>query len=206
MGLKLVTPPQGLPISLEEAKAHLRVDHNDEDAAITLLLKAAIEHNDGPEGFLGRALVDQTWDLYLDEFPTSTIEIPLPPLIEVVGVFYGDSNDAEQEFSAASYVVDDASQPARIILSDAASWPTISRNANAVRVRFRAGYIDATNSPPDSPSEASAVPFDIKAGILLYLGALYAHREEVVVGQTVAKLPWGAEALLRRKRKHLGMA
>lgn len=200
MGLKLVTPPATRPLTLTEVKLHLREDSSDQDAVIELLLRAAVEHNDGPEGFLGRALIDQTWDLYLDEFPVGAIEIPLPPLIEVVGVFYNDSAGDEQEWSATNYIVDNANEPARLLIAGSGSWPTISTDANAVRIRFRAGYLD-NSSPP-----VANVPFDIKAGLLLYIGALYANREETVIGQTVAKLPWGAEALLRRKRKHLGMA
>src|SRR5439155_124697 len=76
------------------------------------------------------------------------IEIPLPPLIEVEGVFYLDSNGDEQEMDATLYTVDDASQPARIALKPAASWPVTEYVENAVRVRFRAGYLDQTQSPP----------------------------------------------------------
>lgn len=198
VGLKLVTAPATYPVTLAEAKKHVHAeDFTDDDDLITLFIKAATEH---AESFTGRALIDQTWNLYLDVFPTTPIEIPLPPLIDVVGVFYLDADDVEREFSAANYVVDDASEPARITLANSASWPTIATVANAVRIQFRAGYLD-TSSP-----QVAAVPFDIKAAILLHVGSLYAMREEVVVGQTVAQLPWGAEALLRRKRKHLGMA
>jgi uncharacterized phiE125 gp8 family phage protein len=201
VGLKLVTPPATRPLTLTEVKLHLRVDPgNTDDDLIELILRAAVAHNDGPEGFLGRALIDQTWDLYLDEFPVGAIEIPLPPLIEVVGVFYNDSAGDEQEWGAANYTVDNANEPGRVLIAGSGSWPTISTDANAVRIRFRAGYLD-TSSPP-----VANVPSDIKAGLLLYIGALYANREETVIGQTVAKLPWGAEALLRRRRKHLGMA
>jgi uncharacterized phiE125 gp8 family phage protein len=197
VALKLVTAAETYPVTLTEAKAQCRVDHSTDDALLTLFIKAATEY---AESFLGRALIDQTWNLYLDSFPAGEIEIPLPPLIEVVGVFYLDADDVEQEFAVASYVVDSASEPARITLAASGAWPAISTNANAVRIEFRAGYLDSS-SPP-----VAAVPFDIKAAILLHIGALYAHREEVVVGQAAVLLPWGADALLRRKRKHLGMA
>lgn len=200
MGLKRISPPASLPFTLAEVKQHLRKDSDEDDAKIEMFMQAAVDHAEGPEGFLGRALIDQTWDLYLDAFPTNEIKIPLPPLIEIVGVFHLDSSGVEQEVSSDNYIVDDASQPGWVVLASSASWPTPLDGANAIRVRFRAGYL-SSDSPP-----VADVPADIKAGLLLYIGALYEHREDVVVGQTVAKLSWGADALLRPRRKHLNMA
>lgn len=56
----LVTPPGDL-LSLEEVKAHLRVDHNDEDAQIAAMILAAVGHLDGWRGILGRAIMPQVW-------------------------------------------------------------------------------------------------------------------------------------------------
>lgn len=196
MGLKLVAGPSEYPLTLVEAKAFLRVDHDEEDDLITLLLKAATQN---AEQFLGRGLIDQTWDFYLDEFPDDEIEIPLPPLIEVIGVFYRDADGVEQELDPADYEVNNSGDFAVIELL-ASAWPVTNDASNAVRIRFRAGYLD-TSSPP-----VAAVPFDIKLGILLGLGSLYANRETVVVGSTATQLPWGAEHFLRPHRVSLGMA
>lgn len=198
MALKLVTGPDNYPVTLAEAKLHLRVDHSTDDDLIEIFIQAATQY---AEGFLGRVLVDQTWDYYADEFPDGAIEIPLPPLIEVVGLFYRDAADVEQEFSASSYNVDTSSQPARVYLLSSGSWPTPRDGANSIRVRFRAGYLDGSVSPA-----VDAVPFDIKAAILLTIGSLYANRETVVVGQAAVTLPWGAEQLLRTHRIEMSMA
>jgi uncharacterized phiE125 gp8 family phage protein len=202
VGLKLIAAPTTLPLSLTEVKSHLREESTDQDALITIFLKAATQNVDGPDGFLGRALIDQTWDLLLDGFPTSgPIKVPLPPLLQVIGVFYRDAAGVEQEFSAASYVVADLGDAAVISLGVSKSWPTTLVAANAVRVRFRAGYVDNGASPP-----AGEVLFDIKAAILLTVGTLYANRETVVVGQSAVQIPWGAEQLLRPHRVQRGMA
>lgn len=204
MALKLVTGATVNPISLEEAKEHLRVEDDDEDTLIELLIGAATKHS---EKFMGRALYAQTWDLYVDQFPgegdvyPDVIKLPLSPLLDVVGVFYRDASDVEQEFAAASYLVDEASEPARLVLGNSGSWPTTRDGANAVRIRFRAGYVDNALSPA-----VGAVPDDIRSAILLYLGSLYAHRETVVIGQTATAMPWGAEQLLRMNRVDLSMA
>lgn len=203
MTLKLVTPPADEPITLQDAKRHLRAVDDDEDDLIAIFLKAARQH---AEKFTGRAFIDQTWDYYLDEFPDDddAIEIPLSPLIAVEGVFYTDDAVAEQEFDAASYIVtgegDRSNKRAKISLTTSGSWPTPRDAGNSVRIRFRAGYLN-TDSPP-----AADVDSDIIAAILMHLGSLYENRQTVVIGQAASMLPWGAEALLRMKRVDLSMA
>ncbi len=195
MSVKVVTAPEEFPVTLTEAKAHLRIDHTYEDTLITALIEAATIY---AEKFTGRALIDQTLDVYLDEFPVGALEIPKPPLISVTGLFYTNSGGSEIEFT--DFDVDDASEPARLYLPMSGTWPTPSTAPNSVRIRVRAGYIDATVSP----AEAN-VPPSIKAAILLYIGALYENREAVGANNQ-AVLPWGAEQLLRQFRVEKAMA
>lgn len=213
MALKRVTAPANDPVTLEEAKAHLREDSDDFDLEIEAFISAATEFVDGPKGYLGRALLDQTWDYYLDAFPcahytygsnwhpVAYIEIPLPPLIEVVGVFYLDSSGTEQEVNASSYRVDTASEPGRLIPVNGVSWPTAQITSGAVRVRFRAGYLDQGVSPA-----VDDVPFSIKAAILLYMADLYQNRENTVIGENAEELPFAAKMLLKPHRVYLSMA
>lgn len=202
MALKLITPPATLALTVTEAKQHLRVTGTDRDSEIEAYTRAAIS---AVENWTGRALIDQTWDLYLDTFPTDAtaleIEIPKPPLIEIVQVAYDDANGDEQIMSPNNYYVDTVSQPGWIVPQGVgAVWPTPIVAINTVRVRFRAGYL-STDSPP-----VSAVPEDIKAGIKLTLGTMYEYRELQTVGNIAAPLPFGVEQLLRHHRVLLGMA
>lgn len=199
MGLKLVTEPATLPVSIDELKAHSRITFTDDDAVVEIYLRAAVNH---AERFTGRAFIDQTWDYYADAFPLDDkpIDLPKPPLIEVSGVYYRATSGDETEFSSSNYLVDDAAHKARVALAYGQSWPTIQERVNAVRVRFRAGYLDVS-----SPEE-SAVPVDIKAAIMLTAGTLYQNRESVVVGASVVTLPFGAQELLRPHRVHTAMA
>lgn len=202
MGLKLITAPTDYPVSLVEVQKHCSAPETDFESILEICRKAA---TDEAEQFTGRALIEQTWDLYLDAFPTSgPIRIPKPPLIEVVGIYYRDSGGDEQTFAAASYIVDadndPAGQRARIMLANSASWPTPDDAANAVRIRFKAGYID------DASPQVANVPYAIKAAILMIAGTLFANRETIVIGQTATMLPWAAEQLLRRYRVEKAMA
>ncbi|MFP4538474.1 MAG: head-tail connector protein [Dichotomicrobium sp.] len=199
--LKVVTAPELPPVPLADAKAHLRVDSDDEDDLITSLVGAATDH---AESFMGRAVVARTLDYFLDAFPDDDgpIRPPMPPLIEVDGVFYTDSDGDEQEFT--NFEIDTASEPGRIYLVPSVSWPSgVRDSANAVRVRYSAGHVLTEGSPP---SLASEVPPDIRAAILLMVGTLYEQRESIAVGVSVAMLPWGAEQLLRRKRVEISAA
>ncbi len=199
MALKLITPPASDPITLAEAKAHLRVDHSDDDVMIGAMITAATRH---AEAFTGRAFIDQTWELVLDAFPSNEIELKKPPLIELVSVVYDDGDGVEQTLDASSYTVDAVSEPGWVLpVGGSGYWPTtVFDGVNAVRVRFRAGYLDTGVSPA-----VENVPADIKHAILLELGSFYAQRETLVIGQSVANLPaW--EWLLRPHRVERGMA
>jgi uncharacterized phiE125 gp8 family phage protein len=195
MALKLITPPESYPVSLERAKQHIRVVGDDENDLIEVFLAAATSY---VEEFTGRALIDQTWELTVDEFPDEEIRLPKAPLIEVVSVKYDDADGNEQTMPSADYTVDLVSEPGWVFTDG--DWPSTFDGINAVRVRYRVGYLDSS-SPP-----VANVPKDIVAAVLLTLGTLYAHRETVIVGQTTASLPWGAEQLLRNHRIEISMA
>jgi uncharacterized phiE125 gp8 family phage protein len=199
VSVKLVTPASGLVVSLEDAKKHLRVDFNDDDELITALIKAATR---SAEKFLGRSLLDQTFDFFMDAFPSEKtwFELPVPPLIEVQKISYKDSSGDYVDMDQSSYEVDDASQPARISLVSNGSWPSPLSVLNAVRVTFRAGYLTQ-----DSPAQAD-VPADIIAAIKLQIGHLYENRESVVISTPVFALPQGSEFLLRPHRAELSLA
>src|SRR5262245_16400054 len=164
MGLKLITPPTQDPITLAQAKAHLRVVDDDDDALIAALLKSATQH---AEAFTGCAFCDQTWDLYLDAFPTENeleIKIPKPPLIAVTQIEYDNTDGDQILVPSGDYYVDTVSIPGWVVPQGELSWPTPIDAINSVRVRFRAGYMD-TNSPPNV-----SVPDDITAAVKLILG------------------------------------
>lgn len=201
MPLILITPPATEPVSIIEAKEFLRVTDTDQDNVITALIAASRMN---AEEWLARSLIDQTWDLYLDSFPDATtdqaIQIPRPPLIEVISVKYDDAAGVEQTIDPSAYYVDLASQPGWVVPISSTSWPATLDAINSVRIRFRAGYLD-NSSPP-----VANVPKDIRSAILLNLGTMFEHREQVVVGTVSAQLPWGVENLLRPHRVALGMA
>lgn len=169
MALKLITPPAVEPVTLEQAQAQLRNTKVSDETMIETLIVVARQH---VEGLLRRALITQTWDLYLDRFPCSEIKIPKPPLQSVTHVRYDDENGDEQTIDDDNYTVDSVNEPGWVLPVDGSySWPTTFNGVNAVRVRFVAGY------PPDtgqSPADLRAnVPAPINQAILLSIRELW---------------------------------
>lgn len=201
MKVKLITAPTLEPVSVEEALAHLRVDFEDDNALIQDLLIAAREK---AEEFTWRAFLTQTWDLYLDAFPGSTpnaqsgiwgggrIELPMPPLQSVTGVYYTPDGLSEQTLSAGSYHVDTIGEPGGVVLKMGYTWPSDTLQAvNGVRVRFVAGWATVED-----------VPKRLVQGIKLILGHFYENREGIMVGQgfSTMELPMGIRWVMEGER------
>jgi len=167
MARTLITGPAVEPISLDDAKLHVRQDDTADDALITGLIKAAREY---AENFTRRALITQTWELVLDDWPDDDeIELPLPPLQSVTSVKYTDLDGVEHEFDDDYYIVDTSGVKGRVVLVEDASWPSSEdlQEAAAIHVRFVAGYGAA----------GSSVPEMILLGMKMLIGSWYENRE-----------------------------
>ena len=175
MSLKLISAPGVEPITLAEAKAHLRVEHDAEDSLIAMLIAAARQ---SAEQRLGRALIHQTWELILDAFPCAEIKLPKPPVASITSIVYLDANGDEQTLAGTAYTLDADLLPGWVLPAYGTEWPATLDSANALRVRFVAGY----------GADGSAVPAPIRQWMLITLGTFYANRE-AVVGGTLAELP-----------------
>ncbi len=179
----LLTAPSAEPLTLAEAKLHLRVSHNAEDTLIAALIKAS---RMAAESYTNRQLMPATWVFRCDEFPDSrTIAINRCPVSAVNSVKYFDANNAEQTLNADKYIVDLFSEPFRVVLKATHSWPFSYDRPAAVSIEFTAGY-----------ESVAMVPDAIKSAMLLTIGHLYEHREAVVEGIAVHELPLGVSALL----------
>jgi uncharacterized phiE125 gp8 family phage protein len=177
-----VMAPTLLPVTLAEAKAHLRITHDEEDALVARLIGTATSYFDGYAGVLGRCILQQSWTLYRDAFPSGAITIPLGQLIAVTGFDYTSTAGTNVAISATDYVVDlYAGQVLPV-----STWPDTSDVPNAVRLTYTAGYGDEIRDVPDA----------IRHAILLLVGHWYENREAVAVGATPAEVPMAVDALI----------
>jgi uncharacterized phiE125 gp8 family phage protein len=187
--LEITSQPAAEPITVSEAKAHLRVDHTTDDTYIESLITAS---RVWAERYQARAYINQTWKMYLDAFPVQGyIPIPIAPLSSVTSITYVDINGDTQTLDAARYQVDSKVQPSRVYLAPGVSWPsTRFEQKNAVTITFVAGY----------GATSASVPASMKHAIKMLVSDMYQNRESEVVGKSVATLQTAAKALLDQNR------
>jgi uncharacterized phiE125 gp8 family phage protein len=172
-----ITPPAAEPLTLAEAKLHLRVDADltDDDTLISALIVTARQQ---AEHRTGRAMVTQQWRYSVDTFPADSLELPLPKLQSVQSVSYLDNNGTRQALANTEYDVITDELVGRIIPAYGKSWPSCREHPGSVRVDYTCGY-----------GAAADVPQSIKAWMLLAIATWYENREALTAGQPVAELP-----------------
>lgn len=157
--IRTVAPTSDI-ISLYEAKAHLRVDHDGEDDAIFATIAAVNAYFDGWSGVLGRCVRRQTW-----VYRTAILEdtrLPFPDVQSAV-VRYLDLLQAEQTLSPENYRLHNDGQGGLLELVSGAVQPSVFDRIDAVRIEAVYGY--------------SSVPEPIKSAAKLMVGYLYLNRE-----------------------------
>lgn len=197
MGLVVHTAPTVEPISLAEAKNHIRseVDIPDDDSAISRMITSARKWC---EVYRGESFVTTVWDWTIDRFPRArdrshwcfneTILLPRPPLNGVLNIHYYDENGDLQLLDPALYDVDSASMPGRARPLADQCWPqTQCEKMNAVTIEFAAGY----------GATAASVPENIRDAILLLIEARYRHREPTAAELGTVKSLLDCDRLIR---------
>jgi uncharacterized phiE125 gp8 family phage protein len=184
----LITAPTADVISLEEAKAQLRIAAEDEsqDDLIEAIVAACVAQLDpAAGGWLGRALRPQTWELRLDQFPACEIELPHPPLISVDSFVYDDSSGVEQTMAVTTnYRIFGQGTMGKASLRPPynGSWPTSRSDFESVRVRFTCGY--------DETADPDMLPTSIKQAVHLMVRHVHSVGEKSLFqsGQTIVGL------------------
>ncbi len=215
LSIQLVTPPSVEPVTLAQAKLHLRVDFTDDDTLITALIIAARQHC---ENYTKRAFFNQTWQRTLDNFPLwygsngtvsplyrdvwpffadfwsrVTIDLPKPSLVSVTSITYVNSDGTTSTLDSSVYIVDPTSKPGRIVPAFNQAWPDISLyQPGSVTITYVAGsYGDGV--------EVNTIPQTIVMAMLLLIGHWYEHRE-AASELNLKNIPLGVEALLSNDR------
>lgn len=170
--------PDVEPVSTAEAKSWSRIDTSADDTLIgTLITGARLRF----ESDARRSCITQTWEYYLDRFPSDdeAIELPRPPVQSVSSITYTDENGDSQTWSSSDYSLDSVSQPARVYPAYDETYPETQDIRNAVKITYVAGYGDA----------GSDVPQDVRNAILMLVAHWYEHRETVSLGIEAREVP-----------------
>jgi uncharacterized phiE125 gp8 family phage protein len=189
--LTRATPPAVEPVSVSEAKAHLRVDISDDDSYISTLITAAREWC---EQYLDRTLINTQWTMRLDSFPYE-IELPRPPIATsgtttAVSLTYTLGDDSTATLSTTAYRVDRTSTPGVVRQLRAGTWPANLDDYNAVAVTWWAGY----------GASGTSVPAAIRHAILMLVGHWYESRSSVLTGSISKEIEFGVKSLLDSQR------
>lgn len=195
MGLIVNTAPVTDPVTLAEAKLHLRVDGDDDDGLIAIQIAAATKWC---QDYTRRQFITATKTLYLSAWPCrqneelpSAIRVPTPKLQSVTWVKYYDVDGTLQTLSASTgYQVSTYGDIGLIAPAYGASWPSVRCSVfNPIEVKFICGY-----------GAAADVPEHVKAAVLMLLGHLYRNRESEITGTITSKFEVAAERLLSSER------
>lgn len=147
----LVTPATEATYAnlLQEVKDHLRETGTSADTVLTALILVAVGW---VEGRTGRALLNQTWKLQLDEWPCGTLKLPRAPLSSVTSITYVDGAGATQTLATTIYAVQalagDQAPRGTVRLKYGQVWPTLRGDPDGVAVTYVAGYGAATTNLP----------------------------------------------------------
>ena len=138
----LVTPPATALVSLEDAKAHLRVTSAEEDVLISGLIGAAMQYLDGWSGILGRCIMPQTWKVTLSGFVDQAL--PFPDVM-AVAVKYLDADLATQTLSTTAYRFGSDAGGGYLIFDSAVGLPTAADREDAIWAEAEFGFANGAN-------------------------------------------------------------
>lgn len=187
MSTVLVSAPAATPISATEAKAHLRVDHSDEDTLISSLIDAAVAYLDA-RGVLGRAMVTQSWAEWVSNAP-GHVRLTVGPFQSLTSVEYYDTDNALQTATLGNFETWLDGDFVRVKPKSGQSWPNAYSRPDAIKITYVAGFGDA----------GSDVPQGIRQALLLLVGHWYENR----IAASDAKLqeiPLAVDALIGAER------
>tara|TARA_R100000908_G_scaffold11622_1_gene4163 strand:- start:4629 stop:5291 length:663 start_codon:yes stop_codon:yes gene_type:complete len=186
-------------ISLNEVKDQLRIANSDSthNTILGVCQSAATEI---AKNYLQRSLVNRTLILFLDNIPYADdvlpdiegittgpyltyrkreVRLPFSPLGSVSHVKTYDDDDTASTLATSKYYVDTAGDMGRVVLRTGETWPDMLRVANALEIKYVAGY----------GSAASSVPDPIRQGALVMAAHLFENPDLVVKGEGVAIVP-----------------
>lgn len=187
LDIELYSAPASEPITTAEAKTHCRVSTSADDTYIDTLITAARLY---VEGRTGRALVTQTWKLYLDSFPDDD-NFPLPrfPVASVTHVKYYDTDGTQQTWNSSNYHSLLTARPPLIALAPDIDWPDTQDRYRAVEIQFIAGQA------------AASVPADVKQLVKFLVAHWYESREPVINGTIVAAVPMTVDFMIQNLKQ-----
>jgi hypothetical protein len=209
-GLVITTEPTQEPLTLQEVKEYLRVEDNTDERNLRPLIETARRYC---EEHTGRTLISTTYTQFLDtpdeledplwegirtgpylNFYKNYFQLAKAPVISVAHIKTYDDSDNATTYDSSKYYVDNAGEPARVVLRKGETWPTDLRVANAIEIQFTAGY-----------SSPFSIPEPIRMGMLQHIAFLYEQRGDNQEYLSARQFPLMIKSLYAPYVIHSGM-
>lgn len=174
MFYRRVTAPIPSPVSLEEARAHLRLEPGDtgQDAEVEAAIAGAVDHLDGRTGLLGRPMVTQTWEVLAAGPCGGEFVIELGS-VQSIDKVERRASGAWVEVPADIYAT--FPRPGgRTAVVARLGWPGSDPDEIAWRITLTAGY-----------GAADAVPAALKAAVKILATDLFENRDAKTLANLV---------------------
>ena len=149
MQLKRISIDGSEPITLAEAKLFLRINGTAQDDLITELITVTREI---AEEYMGRSIVEQTWQMIFDDAISGNIPLLRCPIVAISSVKSIDEDDAETVIDTGLYSLNSDEE---IVLENYIS-------GHKIEIEYTAGY--------------TTVPTTIKQGMLMHIVAMHDDR------------------------------
>ena len=148
------TPPASEPVSLQEAKLFLRIDHDTEDTAISQMIKAAREV---AEEIMNSSLITQRWQLTLQDALPACFTIPYGPVTQIISVSRVNADGSTSELNSN-------------IITIGADAETLECAAPQTATQFTIVYEAGMSA------NAAGVPASLRQNMLQHIAYLYGFR------------------------------
>lgn len=200
--MRIISESTDEPITLDEAADNLRVVLNNdsppvypEAGRILKLIKAARQ---SCEEDLELSLVFKTLEVTQDCLYPRTIELPGGPVRSIVSLTYVDEEGYDTALADDQYRLSTSGRMAVLYPAYGVTWPDHRRDHDSVRVIYTAGY-PSLDSPPE------VAPEPIIQAMHLCIAHWFANREAVDIGNITTEIPLGAQYLLGKYRRGMGV-
>lgn len=176
-----IEPPAAEPLTLSEVKAHLRIDHDDEDALLAGLARAAREHL---EAVTGLRLITCGMRLYLDDWPEAGwLELARGPVQAIDEIRVFDAGGEEVSLDLSGMLLDGSRRPSRLWLRER---PLPGQRLNGIEIDFTAGFGESGADVPDT----------LRRAMLIHVAQMYEFRGAVPLAMQPAAVPEGYDRLI----------
>lgn len=180
MALFRTAGPEPEPISLADAKTHLRVDHDAEDGLIAGLIAMAREVT---EKRCGVVLGLQNWRLTVDDISRSApVTLALYPVRAIDAVTVYDEFGVARALATEDYRLGKAGRGASLTFE---TLPARSDMENGVEIDIAAGF------------DANDIPAPLRHAMMLLIGQGYETRGGFSASEQPVAVPQGYDVLVQ---------